>query len=236
MCPAAVHTLQEQQRVILAAAARLVERTSLLDFTMAGLAKEAKMSVGSIYKHMQTKEDVLIALNTEALQHRHKVYKRAFTLPLTTPEKLMAASLFDYNVVNLTPFDDQLSMFVFNDAILDRGSERWISQMLEWRFANIGLFEGLMRNAVEAGELRHEGDPKTLLDQLYAGLWLLNVGHRDLASQSRGHNDALSLLIQRNSPIVENLRLLINAFDWCRPLDADGVERAFRALEDEGLR
>lgn len=236
MCPASVHTLQQQQALVLEAAAQLIERTSLLDFTMAGLAQEAGLSVGSVYKHMQSKEDVLIALNAHALEHRHSIYRRTFALPLSTPEKLMAASLFDYNLVNRTSFDDQLSLFVFNDAILNRGSERWISVMLEWRFANIALFEELIKAAIATRELHHHGDPQPLLDRLYTGLWLLNVGHRDLASQKRGHNKALTLLIERDSPILHNLRLLINAFDWAAPLDDDGVERAFVALEREGLR
>lgn len=236
MCPAAVHTLKEQQRIVLDAATRLIQRTSLLDFTMGGLAKEAALSVGSIYKHMQTKEDVLIALNAEALEQRHKVYKKTFSLPLSTPERLMAASLFDYDLVNRTPFDEQLAMFCFNDAVLRRGSERWVSVMVERRFANIALFEQLMRDAIDAGELRHEGGPQPLLDRLYSGLWLLNVGHRTLASQTRGHDRSLSLLIERDSPIVGNLTLLINAFDWVDPLDEDGIDRAFEALEKNNLR
>jgi AcrR family transcriptional regulator len=236
MCPAAVHTLREQESIILDAAARLVERTSLLDFTMSGLSKEAGLSVGSIYKHMQTKEDVLLSLNTEALMQRHGVYQRIFALPLSTPERLMGSSLFDCTIVNRTSFDDQLSMFVFNDAILNRGSERCVSRMLEWRFSIIGLFENLLRAAVTNSELRHEGDPQPLLDRLYSGLWFLNVGHRTVASQSRGHDESLSLVVGRESSLVGNLRLLINAFDWIEPLDDNGIERAFNALEKEGLR
>src|SRR5262249_40311344 len=163
--------------------------------------QEAGLSIGSIYKHMQSKEDVLIALNAEALKHRHGIYLRTFALALSTPEKLMAASLFDYKLVNRTSFDDQLSLFVFNDAILNRGSERWVSVLHEWRMANKKLFEDLMKSAIASSELRHDGDPQPVLDRLYTGLWLLQAGHRDIASQKRGRNKALTLLIQRHSPI-----------------------------------
>ena len=44
------------------------------------------------------------------------------------------------------------------------------------------------------------------------------------------------VLIERDSPMVDNLCLAINAFNWVKPLDGDGIERAFRELEKAGLR
>jgi AcrR family transcriptional regulator len=57
MVPAPKFSPQQQEEKILTAAAQCIAETSLMDFTMSSIAKRAGLSMGSIYKHIQTKED-----------------------------------------------------------------------------------------------------------------------------------------------------------------------------------
>lgn len=50
MAPAPKYSPEEELTRILAAAERCINDTSLLDFTMSALAKEAGISIGSVYK------------------------------------------------------------------------------------------------------------------------------------------------------------------------------------------
>ena len=61
MAPAPKYSPQEQEEIILNAAAECISQTSVLDFTMSAVSKAAKLSMGSIYKHVQCKEDIIFA-------------------------------------------------------------------------------------------------------------------------------------------------------------------------------
>ena len=56
MAPAPKYSLQQQEDMILSAAEKSIENSSLLDFTMSAIAKGAGLSMGSVYKHVQSKE------------------------------------------------------------------------------------------------------------------------------------------------------------------------------------
>ena len=93
MMPAPKCTPKELERLVLDAATDAIEESSLLDFTMSDIAKRAGLSVGSIYKHVQSKEDVLVAIGTRMMANQHRVFGEVLALPLKTPERLIAVSL-----------------------------------------------------------------------------------------------------------------------------------------------
>ena len=76
MAPAPKHSPQEQEDLILEAAAQCIEETSLLDFTMSAISKKAGLSMGSIYKHIQSKEDVLVALGWRSLANLSEAFEK----------------------------------------------------------------------------------------------------------------------------------------------------------------
>lgn len=70
MAPAPKYSAEQQEEMILSSAAQAIEETSLLDFSMSSVAKLAGLSMGSVYKFVQCKEDVLIALATQMFQKK----------------------------------------------------------------------------------------------------------------------------------------------------------------------
>ena len=61
MAPAPRFSPEEQEKLIICAAITTIVQSSLLDFSMSKIAKLAGLSMGSVYKFVQCKEDVLIA-------------------------------------------------------------------------------------------------------------------------------------------------------------------------------
>jgi len=62
MPPAPKHSPQEQEDMILCAAAKCVQQTSLLDFTMSAIAKEAGVSNGTLFNNFATKQALFDAV------------------------------------------------------------------------------------------------------------------------------------------------------------------------------
>jgi AcrR family transcriptional regulator len=241
MPPAPKHCPEQQRCNILSAAACCIEETSLLDFTMSAIAKKAGMSMGSIYKHVHTKEDVLIALAQHGYICLHKTFTAIYKTPLTVAEQLIALSLLDYAKVDPYPFSRHLEMLVSNSALLKRSSPQWQQQMSS---ACDGLDTVMLthfRQAVSDGELTTTGDEDAYLQQLQLGIWAINVGHIQVLLQTHSENQASNLPkaifpLATDNPHVLNCMRLINSFDWRHPLTEDGIERAAQTLIELGFR
>lgn len=85
--------MQEQEALILKAAVKCIEASSLLDFTMSAISKEAEISMGSVYKHIKSKEDVLVALGYYSQIHFMELVNKVMALPLPFIARLRMASL-----------------------------------------------------------------------------------------------------------------------------------------------
>ncbi|MFT7430375.1 MAG: AcrR family transcriptional regulator, partial [Colwellia sp.] len=88
MAPAPKFSLEEQEKLILFAAVTAIEKSNVLDFSMSSIAKSAGLSMGSVYKFVQCKEDLLIVLATKMYQEKYRVVSQVLALPLTTPERI----------------------------------------------------------------------------------------------------------------------------------------------------
>ncbi|MFT4927786.1 MAG: AcrR family transcriptional regulator [Phenylobacterium sp.] len=233
MCPAAKFSPAEQESMILEAAAEVIEQSSLMDFTMSAIAKKAGISMGSIYKHVQTKEDVLIALDVMLLKRELVTYRKLQPLELTTPEKLISCFLLDYQKTNLHSFDVQLGMLVGNEAILKRGSVAWVERMRQGGKELCGFFDEILNQAVNRKELTLPDHNPDELYQLNTGLWALNVGN--LRVSLEGCNGYMPKFAPDCAQIL-NTKRFINSFHWSQPLDTEGLDKVCHLLGEIGLR
>lgn len=242
MSPAPKCCPQEQESRILLAAAKCIEESSLLDFTMAGVARHAEMSMGSIYKHIHSKEDVLVALATESFVQLQGVFTQIFSAAdLTGPERLIALSLIDYATVDSYPFTRHLEMMVSNEALVKRASVGWLSKKTAADRGIEGLFIDFLDDLYQSGELEPEGDIDAYLEQLQLAIWATNVGSIQVVLQTYGRNNSQGgephpFPLAEDNPHVLTSQRLINSFRWRKPLDETGISNAVRVLEKLGLR
>jgi AcrR family transcriptional regulator len=233
---------QEQEERILAAAAKCIEESSLLDFTMSSIGKEAGLSMGSIYKHIQTKEDVLVALATQTYKKLERTLSRILELPLTMPERLIAFSLITPEKVRLYPFDDHLEMLIGNEAILKRASSGWIEKLMRLDQSLEKYFIDTLRSNVEEGELLiAEVEREGILEEILVSLWAMCVGYRQVVFQRHarslvGEPMKLPFPLAANDHFINTVRRLLNTYPWRQPLTDEGIEKTCRVLVQSGMR
>ena len=240
--PAPRFTPQQEEERILNAAAKSIAASSLLDFTMSSIAREAELSMGSVYKHIKTKEDVLVALATNMFKNLYQVFKHILTLPLTTPERLLAISLMTPEKFQLYSFDAHLEMLIGNEAVLKRASTGWIEKMVSVDQSLEHLFTNAVSAAVDSGELALTGQRRDLVEEeILVAMWSMYVGFSQVAFQrhARGLVGApveLPFPLAHNDHFIKTIQRLLNTYQWRHPLTEQGIERLCRVLEKEGLR
>jgi len=242
MAPAPKHSHADQQSMILTAAANCIEQTSLLDFTMAAISKEAGLSMGSIYKHIQSKEDVLVALATQSYQHLVAVFKRVMALPLPYVHRLLGIQLLGNDVISLYSFGSHLEMLVSSAAVRQRASHHWLEQVTR---ADIACEEQCTSNilkAVSAGELDVSDEQRqSMIEEIKLGSWSLHVGFVQVARQRAVRQLGIEVAQAPNclmptDPIVQAQKRLLNSYPWHHPITDTDIESICQVMADAGLR
>jgi AcrR family transcriptional regulator len=240
MAPAPKFSLEEQEKLILFAAVTAIEKSTLLDFSMSSIAKSAGLSMGSVYKFVQCKEDLLIALATKMYQEKYRIFSQVLALSLTTPERIIALSLLDFSKVQMFSFDDQLESIVNTRAIMKRCSQRWLDYMINCSKVCEDSFQVLLQTAVDTKELQ-SGINAT--EQISIGAWSLNVGYFQTVRIHHGRNtnqeneiqESIASLSTDNVHIL-NLQRFINTFDWKQKVSKQDIEKVAQQLVISELR
>ncbi|HCM47258.1 MAG TPA: TetR/AcrR family transcriptional regulator [Colwellia sp.] len=248
MAPAPRFSAEEQERLIICAAIKAIEESSLLDFSMSAIAKLAGLSMGSVYKFVQCKEDVLIALATRMYQERQSVFKKVLALPLTTPERIIATSLLDFSKAQMYNFDSQLESIVNTEAMMKRCSERWLTQMIACGKQCQTMFQQFLQDAADSGELTSGSRD---IEEINLGTWSLSIGYfqtvrlhqcwqNDLAGNIEEMNDEGNekkcLVLPADNAHIRTMKRLVNTYDWQQKISDDDIEKVCHHLIAAELR
>jgi len=240
MAPAPRFSCEQQEKMILNAAVTAIEESTLLDFSMSAIAKLAGLSMGSVYKFVQCKEDVLVALATKMYQERQQVFKQVLSLPLTTPERIIANSLLDFSKVQMYSFDDQLESIVNTRAMMKRCSRRWIDQMIACGKVCEELFQGFLQAAADSGELNAGSND---IEEISLGTWSLAVGyfqtvrlHQCWQNDACLETDAKLSALPADNVHIRSMQRLINTYDWQQKVRDDDMLKVCQCLAEQGLR
>ena len=239
MAPAPRYTFEEEERLILDAAAKVIEESSILDFKMSAIASEAGISMGSVYKHVQCKEDIMIALVTRSMKEVFTSFQAVLDLDLSLAERCLAISVMDFCTFGLHPFDGHLQMLVTNEAVLAKGSDKWRTQLIDVEHQFEDVFFAVADDAFEAGELGGD-DKAATLARLNYGLWALAAGFSQIHMQKTGfgaYSDAhrLPASFPQGSPQFQCIVDFINTFDWRHPLDQAAIDRVAALINENRL-
>lgn len=248
MAPAPKACPIEQENKILQAAADCISETSLMEFTMSEIARKAGMSMGSIYKHIHCKEDVLVALALRSAECRLGVFRAILTNDeLTLPQKLMSINLLDFSKIHQYSFTQPLEVLINSDLVLRRASNQWLQKVAQLMSDTNKLFTDEIMRAMGQGELIAEGDPEDYAQQLNLGVWAMAVGHihvslarQGLYSQLQGNTgETITANTVRqgiSDPGILNFQRMLNGFQWREPLDEPGIAKAAKMMTQMGYR
>ena len=248
--PTSKRTYQEQNELLIEAAIKCIEETSLLDFTMASIAKEAKLSMGTVYKHVQSKEDVLVAICSKMLKHQAKVFKDMLSLPLTMPERLLCNVLITPSTFYKYSFGVQLEMLCSSNAVLKRASKSGLNQLTRCSDEITATFQKALKHSCMEGEINVKPEEtQAMMDTLSMGLWSMSVGFIQVAHQIDARqpdviDNSLPFPMKHELPypmpadhgIVKSAFQFINTFPWETPLDINQINNIIRLLDERGYR
>jgi len=241
MATAAKLTNEEQQRKILDAAVQCIADSSVTSFTMAKVAAKAELSMGSVYKHFQCKEDIVMALTSASFSHISSVFQHVFNLPLTTPEKIIALCLLSPEKMQLFSFGSELESYATNDAVIRKASPLWTQKMIEAGALCEQTFKTRLAEGITTKDFANSVDLDTFIEEITVSGWAMNAGYEQVlrVQQSRQiveGNASLSMPLETMDPLVRSLVRLINSYPWQYPLTKEAVNKTANLLTEENLR
>lgn len=230
--------LQEQEADILRAAEKCIETSSLLDFTMSAISKEAGLSMGSIYKHIKSKEDVLVALGYYSQVHFMELVNKLMALPLPLAARLVAIQLVDNIHSSPYSFGFQLITLLGNEAILRRASTGWVEKYIACDVEIDQLFQDQFGKACDDGELIVDGESRELvLNEIITATWALCVGYSQVNQQKSVRSITQDpTRLETNSVVIRAFQRLLNSYQWQAPLTNELIKETCQQLEQLGLR
>ncbi|AQS37078.1 transcriptional regulator, TetR family [Shewanella psychrophila] len=240
--PAPKHTIAEQEKLILDAAAQCILDTSLIDFKMSAIAKKAGLSMGSVYKHIQSKEDVLVALSVRLDSQASNVIRFILALPYSLPAKIVAINLVSQESMYIYSFSYQLLTMISSRDLLAKASDKWLAKLslvsTEIRFQ----FQDALREAVGSEELLCEEEEKeALIEEFMLLHWAVNIGSPQILNHPHEThiNEAkvnVNVPLTLGHPLMRATIRMTNCYPWKYPVTRKELSEIEQVLIKNDLR
>lgn len=166
-----------RERHILDSAWKLVETDGFIALKISDLAKTAGVSVGTLYVHFESKEDLITAMAMDAWQDMEHVLAQALDSDGSPLQRLMAFSILNHRFNIKFPLRFEAMQLAGVPSIWQRASLRRHQQLPESCEAFEGRLAPVIRDAIEGGELHREGELDVQIDAFSHGLWAVNMGN-----------------------------------------------------------
>jgi len=241
MAPAPKYSLQEQEKMILNAAEQCINESSVTDFTMAKVARLAGLSMGSVYKFVQSKEDIVLALACESFSHFSKVFQTILNLPLPTPEKILAVCLVSPKALQRFSFDYELQSYATNTAVIQRASRMWTEKMIQACNCCEHAFKLTLTEGISSGELKDVPNLSEVIEEIIISGWAMTVGYEQVqrvrqTQQITEGTESLFEPMSLNHPIIRSTVRLLNTYPWKQAIDDAALVRIEKELINLNLR
>ncbi|MGF1909965.1 TetR/AcrR family transcriptional regulator [Vibrio kasasachensis] len=240
--PAPKYSFADEEQLILNATANSIFETSLIDFKMSSIAKNAGISMGSVYKHIQSKEDVLVALAVQITQQSLNVITDVLKLPYPLSSKIVALNLVSHESMYIYPFGYQLFTMLNSLNLLNKASQTWIDKLAKVSAQIHDCFEQVLSHAIEQGELNcDEGERDSLIEEFMLTHWILNVGFPLVARHSCNPNMLkatcnLDHQISLEHPFIKATLRVTNSYPWSNPASRQDLNEIEKILISRGIR
>ncbi|MBX7257422.1 MAG: TetR/AcrR family transcriptional regulator [Candidatus Hydrogenedentes bacterium] len=165
--------LRDRDSRILRAARTLALELGYYGFTMDQVSQASDCPKGTLYHRFISKEDILVALATESLEHRIEMMKRALTFEGRPREKAAAVGEAIALFTRLFPADSRI-FHMANGPVREKASPHRVAALFDIERQSVELFRGILGDAVKRGDLVVESENR--LDEITMGAWGLVEG------------------------------------------------------------
>ena len=164
----------QRESEIINASMELLQQTSFLDLRMSEVAKTAECSMGVIYSHFSSKEDLLVACCHSNLRSQMTLLDQVLNSGLPPKDVLVSSGLMMWHFDSHYPIHYQLRQLAMNPAVWHRASPSRNQAMDQ---LGLEIEEKLVKVALEILEAhpKHQADIATA-NQIVFGSWGLTCG------------------------------------------------------------
>ena len=215
-------TKQEKQEIrdklILENARMIVKKDGIIEFKMSEIAKASKISIGTLYIHFISKEDVLLALACQNIIEVKAFFQEIVKLECSNKEKLLAFTFTSHIRRSKESYISELEQLVTNTSIRNRASKYKTQEHDSLIQEALLLVKSVLIEAIK------EDSPQTqntelLCDNLLFGLWSLSLGCLSILELNIFKKHDLDI----NNPLIVNASYLINSYLKQKPINHKNI-------------
>ncbi len=171
---------EQREKEIVGKTIALLSLRGFLDMRMADIAKETKYSMGTIYSHFESKEDLLVAC-AHALVLEHKLLIQAIDVqPIPAIEKIITMAQCSWQLSMQHPDLIEIDNLALMPSVWRRATQQRANELnlLHVELANTFLIIVLVAIEQSLVGYQHldEAETKQLAHHLTHGMWGLCVG------------------------------------------------------------
>ena len=231
--PPARERARLREAALLSAARKLGLSEGYLAFRMADLAEEAGVSIGSLYRQFEAKEDVITALAAEAWVGRLAGFEQAFARTDLAPDERLVAGMIGDVRFSL----DHPELFGAEELAATRAVREGTSDARRLRLTQlhdqiVARITQAARAAIDAGAFRAIGDAQAQARTIDLAIWTLMAGTSHIVGA-----DPASIDGERALPrgFLDVLVATFIGLGWQHDEPRDCVERIAHQLVGESM-
>ncbi|WP_026289573.1 TetR/AcrR family transcriptional regulator [Thioalkalivibrio sulfidiphilus] len=180
----------EREERFLAAAEACIREEGFLNLQMARIARLCDYATGTLYQHFSSKEDLLLALANRGNEAHVELFRQVQRWTAgSTRDRMFAIAVGDFDFAQRNPEHTKLLQYVHTRAVWESASPQRREQALTCTGPVGEIVTGIVREALEAGELEARGLSPM---ELACGPWSVCEGMQAL-SQVQGLFEALRI-------------------------------------------
>ncbi|ETW91929.1 MAG: hypothetical protein ETSY2_55420, partial [Candidatus Entotheonella gemina] len=155
----------------------LVAAEGFLALKMTEVAQAASVSVGTLYTHFKSKEDLIMALATQTWRGRLAGFEAIFAVDtLSWAERLVAAVFVDFLFSVDHPELFAAEQLAVPPSVWEGASERRTQEMRILHHRIMDAIAQAAHQAIESGEFEPWADHEQQARAIDRGIWTLMIG------------------------------------------------------------
>jgi AcrR family transcriptional regulator len=215
----------ERENLILDTARGLIREKGFLSLTMSELAEAVEYSVGTLYAHFETKEDLLVALAAQTISQRAVLFEEVQESKRISRDRIYGILVVRLVLAESAPEIFDIERLAASPSIWKRATKQRYEAMVAAEQRGSLIVSRIIEDAMSAGDI--DAKDVTTADIIF-GLWSLTIGFHRL---TLSFDDLAQVGVSNVEEAVKsNYCLLLDSYGW-QPLqdwDQEVVEEEFR--------
>lgn len=200
---------EAREQLIIEAARESIRESGLLNLQMSRLARKCEYSVGTLYQHFASKEDLLLAITTDTAREHAAMLQRVADWQASPRDRMFAIAVADMIFVQRNPDYFRIAQYSQCEVVWEAASPERRQAMIDCIEPVGRVVTAIVDDAVASGDLQLQGITPY---QLGIGCWALSDGTHNLV-HTRG------VLLESDTRasyrlMCRHVQTLLNGFGW----------------------